>query len=150
MKNNKIHKILPLLWLLVSCDHKNVEVGRGIDSDFEVAMFAFIEGTMVIDIEISSGRNIYRPESANWDEDEDFIRNLIAAGISNSDSIKFTKPDGSFQLVFINPVLDDSIDFNSKIKAHFWNIENWYGTDDAVYYLLTEEHFNEFGQSIPQ
>ncbi len=133
------------LCMIISCDYGNIEVGRGIDSEL---ICEFYLGDEINRVELQIGTNIYHPESANWDKDANFINNLIATGISSDDSIKFVNSDSTMQLRFLNPTVDDSTDFNSKKRAHFWNIDNWYATDDAVYYILTEENFEQYAEDI--
>ena len=140
--------LLISLCMIISCDYGNVEVGQGIDSELICEFYEFYLGDEINRVELQIGTNIYHPESANWDKDANFINNLIAAGISSEDSVKFINLDSTEQMIFINPVIDDSVDFKEKQSAHFWNIDNWYATDDAVYYIFTEENFEQYAEDI--
>ena len=64
------------------------------------------------------------------------------------DSLLFADTASERTLRFINPLIDDSVDFKAKRSAHFWNIDNWYATKDAVFYLLTTENFERYAEGI--
>ena len=138
-----------LLILLTRCgDYGNIEVSKGIDSDLELVFFRYSSGIQFDRIDIIEGLSLHIITGPNWDKRDNFIINLKASGISSDDSVKFINLDSTRQLVFINPMVDDSVDFKAKKSAHFWNIDNWYATKDAVYYLLTTENFERFAEEL--
>ena len=141
--------LFTFLALLTRCgDYGDVEVSQGIDSQLESSLYEFYSGHAISRVGLQIGLNLYHPESANWHKRDDFIVKLMATGISSDDSVKFINLDSTRQMVFINPIVDDSVDFKAKRSTHFWNIDNWYATKDAVYYLLTTENFERFAEEI--
>ena len=139
--------LLVSLCIIVSCDYRNVEVGIGIDSDLNSLFYRFSNGQFAR-IEIPEGSSLYVVTGPNWDKGDNFINNLKDSDISSEDSVRFINLDSTKYLLFVNPMIDDSVDFKEKQSAHFWNIDNWYATDNAVYYLLTEENFEQYAKEI--
>ena len=134
--------------VLQSCHYGDVEVSQGIESELDVSYSAFSKGKPVHSLDFSTGRNIYRPQYITWGSKDNFIWLLQEAQISGLDSLLFVSSKSERTLSFINPIVDDSVDFKAKLSAHFWNIDNWYATKDAVYYLLTTENFERFAKEI--
>ena len=133
---------------LQSCHIGDIEISQGVDSESDLSYAVFSNGTPTYRLEFSAGRNIYRPQYITWSEKDNFIWRLQEAQISGVDSLLFADTASERTLRFINPLIDDSVDFKAKRSAHFWNIDNWYATKDAVFYLLTTENFERYAEGI--
>ena len=133
---------------LQSCHIGDIEISQGVDSELDVSYSAFSNGKSVHSLDFSTGRNIYRPQYITWGSKDNFIWLLQEAQISGLDSLLFVSSKSERTLSFINPMVDDSVDFKAKRSTHFWNIDNWYATKDAVYYLLTTENFERYAEEI--
>lgn len=141
--------LITTVLLIESCNTADVRVSEGIDSDFRATFSAFGHTDMAIEaFEVEIGQSVFNPYVVIWNEKDDFIKKLHSSMIAGFDSVRFVNESNTRQLVFINPQVDDSLDYKLKTDAHFWNIVNWYSTDDAVFYLLTKENFELYGEDI--
>ena len=152
-------KLRPLLLYLISsililgCEpNGEIFVDHGVDSEFKGVLFYFgIDGDdpfVAIKEDFGTGRTSLSYVTDNWRRKDDFLENLSNVGVLPYDSVAFFDEDSLQKLQFINPMVDDSVDFKAKKSAHFWNIDNWYATKDAVFYLLTAENFERFAEEI--
>ena len=141
------------LSMLRDCDFNGlIIVSEGVDSEFEGSMTYYggdnQNNLVTVQKEFTKGRNPQFTLSDKWRKKDNFLELFLKVGMAPDDSVIFFNLDSTRQLVFINPMVDDSVDFKAKKSAHFWNIDNWYATKDAVYYLLTTENFERFAEEI--
>lgn len=134
--------------LLLSCHEGHVVIRLGFESNTTAHYYGFRNSEIVDDYTIINGNSRWMDDFAVWDEDDDFRDKLLLSGISVNDSVWFINSDSTLRITYINPILDDSLDYKLK-SSHFWNIDNWnlHGNRD-INFVISANDFDLYGVAL--
>lgn len=141
-------------------DAKEIAGSKGIISDQGLFFIPFTDGrkgapentfySRPKEFTVLEGKHIYPQELGGVDYLENEIpQRYLLDQFSLTDSIVLVKKDSSQKILFINPEIDDSLNFKNQSQIHIWNIDNWTTDEEGhIFYRSLQDDFDQFGIDI--
>jgi hypothetical protein len=156
---------ISLLSILNGCDlggqdSNEIAASKGIISDQRLFFIPYTNGksgapntgfnSKPKEFVIREGKHIYAQELGGVDYVKgESLNRYLDNQFYLTDSILLIKNDSSEKIRFINPEIDDSLNFISQLPIHIWNVNNW-RTDKQgdIFYEISESDFEIFGVDL--
>ena len=133
--------------LLLGCD-PSAQIFEGFKSDLELTFHVCKEECAKV-IQIDNGTTEYGFTGVRKSGGL-YLNRLGDETYFPMDSVVFINIDSTFKMTFVNPDVDDSLDFKNKKDAHYWNKQNWEQKEwnTNFYFTIRETGFEKYKEPI--